>query len=144
MNFLILTPLLILATAFAEAKMIEVKMLNSGKEGAMVFEPPVVKAEVGDSVKFVPTDRSHNSSSALVPTGMKPWTGAADQALTVKLTKEGVYIYKCDPHLVMGMVGVIQVGKPVNLADARAEADKLTASFAMNKERLKAYLSQVQ
>ena len=137
-------PLLIALASTAEAKTIEIKMLNAGKDGSMVFEPSFVKADVGDSVKFVPTDRSHNSSSVVIPAGAKSWAGKADQAVSVKLTKPGVYVYKCDPHSVMGMVGVIQAGKPVNLAEARAEGDKLAATFAMNKDRLKKYLDQAQ
>ncbi|MBX3017371.1 MAG: pseudoazurin [Bdellovibrionaceae bacterium] len=119
-------------------------MLNSGKAGPMVFEPDYVKLEVGDSVVFKPADLSHNSASSLVPTGAKPWVGVADKPLTVKFDKEGVYIYKCDPHLVMAMVGVIQVGRPVNKDAAIAEEAKLAASFVMNKDRLKKALASVK
>ena len=44
----------------------------------------------------------------------------------------------------MGMVGVIQVGKPVNLAEAKAVATKEQASFAMNKTRFDLALAQVK
>jgi pseudoazurin len=135
---------LILISSFAHAKTVEVKMLNTGKEGSMVFEPAFVKVAVGDTVKFVPTDKSHNSSSVFVPAGAKPWTGKPDQAVSVKLTKEGIYIYKCDPHSVMAMVGVVQVGKAVNLADAQTESNKISATFALNKDRLKKYLGQAK
>ena len=37
----------------------EVKMLDNGKGGAMVFEPGFLKAEVGDTVTFVPTNKGH-------------------------------------------------------------------------------------
>ena len=40
---------------------VEVKMLNKGTEGAMVFEPALVKVEPGDTVKFVATDKGHNA-----------------------------------------------------------------------------------
>lgn len=59
--------LAIVVATEAEAKTIEVKMLNAGKEGPMVFEPGFVKAEKGDTLKFVPTDKSHNSQSLVVP-----------------------------------------------------------------------------
>lgn len=135
---------LMFVTSVSIAKTVEVKMLNSGKEGVMVFEPAYVKVNVGDSVKFVPTDRSHNSTSVYVPAGAKTWVGKADQPISVKMTKEGIHIYKCDPHSVMGMVGVIQVGKASNLAEARSEGDKLAATFAMNKDRLKKYIDQAR
>lgn len=128
----------------AGAKTIEIKMKNSGADGTMVFEPGFVQASVGDTIKFVPTDASHNSSSVVVPAGAKPWTGKPDQAVTVKLEKEGIYLYKCDPHALMAMVGVVQVGKATNLADAKKAADQLSPTFVMSKDRLTKYLAQVK
>src|SRR5690606_40864890 len=54
----------------------------------------------------------------------------------------GIYLYKCTPHLPLGMVGVIQVGKPVNMDNVRLAADALSAGIAANKERLQKYLGQ--
>lgn len=122
-----------------------VKMLNSGKDGAMVFEPAFVKAAVGDTIVFTPTDKAaHNSASLLLPAGAKPWKGAADTETKVKLEKEGVYLYACEPHKMMGMVGAIQVGKPVNLAEAKAAAAKEQAAFAMGKDRFDRALALVK
>jgi pseudoazurin len=128
----------------AQAKTIEVKMLNTGKDGTMVFEPGFSQAAVGDTLKFNPVDKSHNSSSALVPAGAKAWVGKPDEAVTVKLEKEGVYIFKCDPHSIMAMVGVVQVGKAINLTDANALAAKLAPTFVMNKDRLTKQLANVK
>jgi pseudoazurin len=122
-----------------------VKMLNSGKDGAMVFEPAFVKAAVGDTIVFTPTDKAaHNSASLLLPAGAKPWKGAADTETKVKLEKEGVYLYACEPHKMMGMVGAIQAGKPVNLAEAKAAAAKEQAAFAMGKDRFDKALALVK
>ena len=122
-----------------------VKMLNNGKDGAMVFEPAFVKAAVGDTIVFTPTDKAaHNSASLLLPAGVKPWKGAPDTELKVKMEKEGVYLYACEPHKVMGMVGVVQVGKPVNLAEAKAAATKEQAGFAMGKDRFDKALALVR
>lgn len=38
-------------------------MLNRGEGDAMVFEPEFVSAEVGDTIKLIATDRSHNAES---------------------------------------------------------------------------------
>ncbi len=122
-----------------------VKMLNTGKEGPMVFEPSYLKAEVGDTVIFAPTEKGlHNSQSLLLPAGATAWKGANDVEVKVKLDKEGVYLYVCEPHKVMGMVGVIQAGKPTNLADAKATAAKEQAAFIMNKTRFDTALAQVK
>jgi hypothetical protein len=44
----------------------------------------------------------------------------------------------------MAMVGVIQVGNPANLEDAKKESEKLSKTFVMNKDRLAKALEQVK
>jgi pseudoazurin len=133
------------ATPAAMAAEHVVKMLNNGKDGSMVFEPAFVKAAVGDTVVFTPADRgAHNSASLLLPAGATPWKGAFDAEVKVTLEKEGVYLYGCEPHKIMGMVGVIQAGKPVNLADAKATATKEQAAFILGKDRFEKALAQVK
>ncbi|MGO4476975.1 pseudoazurin [Massilia sp. 2TAF26] len=133
-----------LACAGAMAADHQVRMLNTGKDGSMVFEPGFLRVAKGDTVKFVKVDPSHNSASVLVPAGATPWKGRPDEEISVKLDQEGVYLYVCDPHKIMGMAGVIQVGKPVNLAEAKGQAETLSKSFVMNKDRLAGYMAQVK
>lgn len=121
-----------------------VKMLNQGADGMMVFEPAFLKVAPGDTVTFVPTDVGHNSSSVFVPEGAEGWRGTYTDPLTVTLTAQGVYLFQCDPHAMMAMVGVIQVGDAVNLAAARQKADALKAGFMMAKDRLDGYLGRVK
>ena len=120
-------------------------MLNSGVDGTMVFEPAVIKVSVGDTIHFKATDLSHNSASmsGMIPTGADSWAGALSQDISVKLDKEGVYVYQCDPHVMMAMVGVIQVGEAVNMAEVKEAASNQKATFIMNGTRLEQYLSQL-
>ena len=135
----------LLAATNAMSADIIVKQLNTGKDGAMVFEPAFVKAAVGDTIIFQATEKgAHQSVSLLVPAGAKAWSGPMDADFKVKVEKEGVYLYACTPHKAMGMVGVIQVGKPVNLAEAKAAATKEQAGFAMNKTRFDTALAKVK
>lgn len=135
----------LLAASSAFAADIIVKQLNNGKDGAMVFEPAFVKAAVGDTIIFQPTEKgAHQSMSMLVPVGAKAWNGPMDTEFKVKVEKEGVYLYSCLPHKAMGMVGVIQVGKPVNLKEAKELAKKEQAGFAMNKTRFDTALANVK
>ncbi|RWB36078.1 MAG: pseudoazurin [Mesorhizobium sp.] len=99
-----------------------VQMLNKGENGAMVFQPAFVQAAPGDTVKFVPTDKTHDAQSikGMVPDGAEPFKGKMNEEVTVTLTQEGVYGVKCAPHYGMGMVALIAVGKPVNLDTATA------------------------
>lgn len=146
MNKFFLSAILAATFSFnvAQAANHEIKMLNNGKEGIMVFEPAFLKVAKGDTIKFVPTDPAHDVASVTVPKGAKPFTGALGKALTVKVTEEGVYVYECKAHLPMAMVGVIQVGAPKNLDDAKKGAAGLAKSFVMNKDRLDKYLAQVK
>jgi len=106
----------------AMAAEVEIKMLNKGAEGMMVFEPALVKIEPGDTVKFVATDKGHNAESikGMLPADAKPFAGKMNEDVTVTFDKAGAYGVKCPPHYGMGMVALIVVGTPDNLAEAKA------------------------
>lgn len=100
----------------------EVKMLNKGTDGMMVFEPALIEIQPGDTVTFVPTDKSHNAESikGMIPEGATPFTGKMNEAVTVTFDVPGVYGYRCKPHYAMGMVGAVIVGDPTNVEEAMA------------------------
>ena len=131
--------------ALSEGPVHEVKMLNSGADGIMVFEPAVIKISKGDTVNFVATDMSHNSASldGMIPAGANSWNGALSQDISITFTEEGVYVYQCTPHAMMAMVGVIQVGEAVNLDAVKAEASQKKSIFVSNTDRLDEYLSSL-
>jgi pseudoazurin len=111
------------AASPAVAKDYQVKMLNKGARGMMVFEPAAVKIAPGDTVTFLASDKGHNAEiiSGMLPPGAAPFKGKMNQNLTVKFTKPGVYGYKCLPHYGMGMVGAVFVGSAgSNAAQAKA------------------------
>ena len=122
-----------------------VKMLNAGVDGTMVFEPAVIKVSVGDTIHFKATDLSHNSASmaGMIPSGAESWAGMLSQDISITLDKEGVYVYQCDPHVMMAMVGVIQVGNAVNMEEVKSAAADQKSKFIMNGSRLEQYLSQL-
>ena len=66
-----------------------------------------------------------------------------DEKITVELNTEGIYVYQCTPHLALGMIGVIQVGNPVNLQEISENITPLESLIAINKERVKDYLSNI-
>ena len=100
----------------------EVKMLNKGAEGMMVFEPAFLKIAPGDTVRFVAADKGHNvlSVEGMSPEGAAPFQGKMNEDITVTFDKPGAYGFECKPHYGMGMVGLVIVGDPVNLAEAKA------------------------
>ena len=122
-----------------------VKMLNAGADGTMVFEPPVLKVSVGDTINFVLVDPMHNSASFpnMIPSNAESWNGTINESISVTLDVEGVYVYNCTPHAMMAMVGVIQVGEAVNLDEVKSAASQIKSTFVMNQERLDDYLSRL-
>ena len=119
------------------------KMLNFGNDGSMVFEPGFLKVNVGDTLHFKSVDMAHNSESStgLIPVNASGWKGNINEDISITLTEEGVYVYQCTPHLILGMVGVIQVGSPINIDQIKENLGSLT--FAVNAERLQGYIDQV-
>ena len=124
----------ILVADAAGAAEIEVTMLNKGEKGTMVFQPDHIVAAPGDTIRFVPTDKGHNVETikGMLPDGAEAFKSKFNETFEITLTTEGVYGVKCMPHYAMGMVALIEVGKPVNVEDAKAvkQTGKAKAVFA--------------
>ena len=130
-----------LVSAAVFAADIEVKMLNKGEEGKMIFEPSFIKAQVGDNIIFLPTDKGHMAASikGLIPKGAKKFKSKINKKFSYTVEVEGLYGIRCTPHYANGMVALIQVG---DVADS-AEFLKGKKIPKKSKERLEKYLSQV-
>lgn len=102
------------------AETFEVKMLNKGEGGTMIFEPAFLRIAAGDTVKFIPADNGHNAESVkgMIPEGATVFAGKINQEVDVTLTEHGLYGVKCKPHWGMGMVMVIAVGDDAVDADS--------------------------
>ncbi|MGH8658037.1 MAG: plastocyanin/azurin family copper-binding protein [Gammaproteobacteria bacterium] len=92
------------------------------------YEPVVVFAQPGDTVTWT-NMAGHDSVSlsGMIPEGAEAWQSKMGENFTVTVHKEGAYVYKCSPHVSLGMLGAIVVGPtpPDNLA-AIDEALKTT------------------
>ncbi|HWV97224.1 MAG TPA: pseudoazurin [Xanthobacteraceae bacterium] len=131
----------LLLTVPAHAAEYEVKMLNKGPDNqAMVFDPPFLKVQPGDTVKFVPTDKGHDAETipGLLPEGATPFKGKLSQEISVTFEKPGLYGYRCVPHFGMGMVGLIEVGGDT----ANLEAVKQAKLPPLATKRMTALLDQ--
>ena len=123
----------------------EVKMLNQGQDGVMVFEPSLLKINVGDTVTFKATDAAHNSASipGMIPNGASSWNGELSRDISVTFDVPGIYGYQCTPHAMMAMVGVIQVDNNIENLDAvKIAASSFKTTFVMNQSRLDDLLSE--
>lgn len=118
-----------------------VEMRNQDDDGnRMAFQPGFLKVEVGDTVKFVPTDKGHNAESVpeIWPEGVATVKGVFSKEVVFNAEKEGLYVLKCLPHYGMGMVVLVQVGKPVNL-----DKVKEFKATGLAKKRLDAEVAKV-
>lgn len=117
----------------------EVKMLNKGESGAMVFEPAFVKAAPGDTIRFLPVDKGHNVESikGMLPDGVERFKSKVNEEFVMTVSVPGLYGVKCSPHFSMGMVALIQVGE----VPANVELVKVTKLPAKADERMKAALA---
>ena len=120
-----LVALLVALPVPAVAADVSVEMLNKAPNGRErnVFAPALIRIEPGDTVTWVSRDRGHNVEfvRGAVPDGVKPFRSALSKDAIYTFTEPGVYVYKCTPHYGMGMVGVVVVGEPVNLADVQGK-----------------------
>jgi pseudoazurin len=118
-------------SGYAVAADHEIHMLNKGKDGAMVFEPASLKIAAGDTVSFVPTDKSHNAETIkdLIPDGAEPFKGKMNEAIKITFDVPGAYGIKCAPHVGMGMIALVVVG------DAPANADAIKSAKLPKKAR---------
>lgn len=123
----------------------EIKMLNSNEHGSMMFEPMVLKANVGDTVTFKAVNKSHFVQSRAVPEGATKFASEEDQEITITLDKEGLYVYTCPVHRAMNMNGIIQVGNDLSNRDKAEKAVLDLEKKAMsNKGRLLAAFEQIK
>lgn len=106
----------------------EVMMLTKSPDDPAlrnIFLPRLLVVEPGDTVNFVPTEKTHNSASirSMIPEGAETWKGKVNQEIEVTLTVPGFYGYECTPHHAMGMVGLVVVkgdGMMENVEAAKA------------------------
>ena len=125
----------------------QVKMLTSNAGKSMVFEPPVLQIKAGDTVRWLNAQPGHNSVSIdeMTPAGGSTWNGKMNEEIVVKFDTEGVYGYKCTPHYILGMVGLIVVGDANNnLSSAKKFAEGEESKFATNKSRFSDYFSLIK
>ena len=83
-KILITTLMAISSSAFSAHY--EVKMLDTGKEGGMVFEPGYLKVEVGDTITFKATNKGHWVQSRAIPEGAEKFLSKENEELILTLT----------------------------------------------------------
>jgi pseudoazurin len=113
-----------------------VHLVTESEHGRFLFEPPVLFAQPGDTVRFVPDDAMHavKSIAGMLPAGAASWRGRMGEEIVVVLEQPGVYGVKCRSGYDVGMVGMLVVGDdPPNFREAQRVRHPPAASMAFRE-----------
>ena len=137
----LITFFLLFSSNFVIAADQTVEMLNKLNKESMVFEPKIVRVNVGDTVLWKATDKGHNVEFIKkgVPEGVDKFKSKYNKDTEYKFTIPGIYAYWCTPHKGMGMIGLVVVGGDTSNKDAISKAKALGKS----KKKLKALLGEL-
>ena len=115
---------------FAQGKVHVVEMKKD------IFVPDFLEVALGDTVRFVNVNGSHNSESipGMIPSGVTAWRSRLRQDFELQVDQPGVYGYKCTPHYSKGMVGLIVARDPaVNLQAAQSVSNPRRAQAVFDR-----------
>ena len=121
-KFLIATFIIISSflTNITFAADVTVEMLNKKDKEMNVFEPKIVRVNVGDKVLWKASDKGHNVEFIKkgVPEGVGKFKSKFNKDVEYKFEVPGIYAYWCTPHKNMGMIGFVVVGDDKSNLDA--------------------------
>ena len=91
------------------------------------WAPLVLFVQPGDQIVFRQmTGHDTETIDGMIPEGAEGWKSKlGEEGFAVTVAVPGVYVYKCNPHVSLGMIGAIVVGDepPANLAAVEAHPD---------------------
>lgn len=143
-SYFLAIPMLFLLSTSLFAETLVVKVFDNKGEQGMVFEPFLLKAQVGDTVEFHSDSRGHVTQSVFVPKGANSWVGSPDRPVSTVLNKEGVYIYECIYHGKLGMVGAIVAGNAVNLKLAKRFYSQYREKLIVHQKRTDGIIDSIE
>ena len=137
---LLLFAFLFTTPAYVEETIVE--MLNKREDGArMVYSEDITRINVGDSIRWLPTDKGHNVEFIAGPEGYElPKRSKFNKEVVLTFDIPGVYLYQCTPHKGMGMIALVVVGGDTS----NVEQVATTKVFGGSKKKLKKLLEEVQ
>ena len=128
-------------TSIANAADLSIDMLNKRDDGKrMVYSLELAKIDARKSIKWVARDKGHNVEMIKGPDGAAlPKKSKLSEDVTIKFDTPGIYLYKCTPHVGMGMIGIVVVGGDTSNKEAISKV-KLAGK---SKKKRKALLSEI-
>ena len=104
---------------------VTIEMLNKKGSEKMVYSEKIVRVDVGDTVYWKATDKTHNVEFIRLKKGGVPeglgkkfkFKSKNSKDTEFKFEIPGIYAYWCTPHKSMGMIGFVIVGNDVSNID---------------------------
>ena len=120
---------------------LSIDMLNKRDDGArMVYSIEVAKIDKGQTIEWVAKDKGHNVEMIKGPDGASlPKKSKLSKNTSITFDTPGLYLYKCTPHVGMGMIGLVVVGGDTSNKDAIAKA-KLSGKSKKKRDK---FLSEI-
>ena len=106
------------------------------------WRPMVTFAKPGDTIRFNGMiGHDTQTVEGMIPEGATPWQAKlGEEGFVATVDKEGAWIFKCNPHVTTGMVGVVVVGDarpPVNRAALEASLPNVKVGRNMVQRAIK-------
>ena len=137
MKKLLLFVTLFTFTTIANAADLSIEMLNKRDDGKrMVYSLELAKVDAGQSIEWVAKDKGHNVEMIQGPDGAAlPKKSKLSENVTITFDKPGIYLYKCTPHVGMGMIGIVVVGGDTSNKEAISKV-KLAGKAKKKRKKL--------
>ena len=135
MKKILLSLALVFFTTNAFSADVTIEMLNKNKETKqrMVYSKELVKIDVGQTIKWIPTAKGHNVEMLSGPDGYElPKKTKLNDEVSIKFDTPGIYLYQCSPHAALGMIGIVVVGGDTSNMEAVSKK-KLTGAKSKKK-----------
>ena len=111
MNKQLLIYLCFCLTAFTSSDAAVAKVTKIEFTEFDTYSLEIIHINVGDSVKWLPTNEGHNVEFIMTPkTVSLPEKSKMNEPYSMIFQEAGIYVYGCTPHLNTGMLGLIVVG----------------------------------
>ena len=136
-NKLLLAIFLLTFSSFANAKTVEIEMLNKLGKEKMLYSVKLAEVDVNDKIIWKSTTKGHNVEFVVMPKGVKKFKSKINKDATYEFKVPGIYLYQCTPHKAMGMIGIVVVGNDKSNLDAVKKAKMRGKSKKVFKELLK-------
>ncbi|HVN48805.1 MAG TPA: plastocyanin/azurin family copper-binding protein, partial [Bacteroidota bacterium] len=97
-----------------------------------IYSPNSLNVSVGDTIQWVGDFSMHSLSSTSVPSGAASFHQTSGSTFSYRITVAGAYLYQCDYHYSLGMVGSFTATTPTDVVQAKPSANPSAFQLKQN------------